>query len=225
MPAGADRRALPRRRRSRDGLSGDLLVQRRWVVTVNLDFQHCASHSSSARCPSAAPRSNDQPTVERPPWSDTPDAGSDRRGTGAPAPAPWRGYGCDGLLAAGVVRGVFCSPSWAAVEDRNPVARAGAQRDGSPAKDRETSYQHPCLSARKRALQGAPSKSLLSILGVLRRPATAADVGPATHESPDGGNESDVVRPLHTPHAFCGRRFLLHLPRHPRWLRRGCIYA
>ena len=32
-----------------------------------------------------------------------------------------------------------------------------------------------CLSAKGRALQGPPSRSLLSILGVLRRPATAAD--------------------------------------------------
>jgi hypothetical protein len=32
-----------------------------------------------------------------------------------------------------------------------------------------------CISGKGEALQGAPSKSLLSILGVLRRPATAAD--------------------------------------------------
>jgi hypothetical protein len=35
-----------------------------------------------------------------------------------------------------------------------------------------------CVSATKTVLRGAPSKSLLSILGVLRRPATAADVVP-----------------------------------------------
>lgn len=49
-----------------------------------------------------------------------------------------------------------------------------------------------CTSATSKVLQGAPSKSLLSILGVLRRPATAADALPRTYAAQGVGSDAFV---------------------------------
>jgi hypothetical protein len=49
-----------------------------------------------------------------------------------------------------------------------------------------------CASATSKALQGAPSKSLLSILGVLRRPATAADALPRDFAVLGAGSDAFV---------------------------------
>ena len=56
-------------------------------------------------------------------------------------------------------------------------ASASVPRGGPPAQTARLSSAS-CLSAKGKALQGAPSRSLLSILGVLRRPATVADALP-----------------------------------------------
>lgn len=49
-----------------------------------------------------------------------------------------------------------------------------------------------CASGQGRALQGEPSKSLLSILGVLRRPATAADALPRALAAQGAGSDAFV---------------------------------
>lgn len=51
-------------------------------------------------------------------------------------------------------------------------------RHGSPASGAARSSPTSCVFGDGKPLQGPPSKSLLSILGVLRRPATAADALP-----------------------------------------------
>jgi hypothetical protein len=53
-------------------------------------------------------------------------------------------------------------------------------RPSSPASGAARSSSASCVFTHAKPLQGKPSKSLLSILGVLRRPATAADALPPT---------------------------------------------
>jgi len=52
---------------------------------------------------------------------------------------------------------------------------------GHPLSKTARGSEAACLSAKGKALQGPPSRSLLSILGVLRRPATAADALPPSY--------------------------------------------
>ena len=107
----------------------------------------------------------------KPPPTETPDAGVIEEARARQR--RHRGLAAAGVIAAGLIavllsgirrrrRGITPrerrgARGTAAVEDRSILAR-GLRRQGG-------------------ALQGAPSRSLLSILGVLRRPATAADAG------------------------------------------------
>jgi hypothetical protein len=83
-----------------------------------------------------------------------------------------RGVACAVLLVAGVVTGLVLGTTGGGGATHAKSAPAPAARP--PAKAARLSAAS-CVS--KAALQGAPSRSLLSILGVLRRPATPADAG------------------------------------------------
>ena len=111
------------------------------------------------------------PPVETPDALETPDGGvieearaRQRRHRGATAAATVAAAAIAAILWAVASGGGGSHPGSASV----PEGR-------SPAK---TARLSPAACGRSRALQGAPSKSLLSILGVLRRPATAADALP-----------------------------------------------
>jgi len=110
-------------------------------------------------------------TVEPPPV-ETPDAGvieearARQRRHRAAAGA--------GLLAAAAVGGILLGTTGGGGGSRPTSAPAPGGRP--PSKTGRLSAAS-CVSGGGGALQGAPSKSLLSILGVLRRPATAADAG------------------------------------------------
>ena len=83
-----------------------------------------------------------------------------------------RGVACAVLLVAVVVTGLVLGTTGGGGATHAKGAPAPAAR--RPAKAARLSAA-ACIS--KAALQGAPSKSLLSILGVLRRRATPADAG------------------------------------------------
>jgi hypothetical protein len=111
-------------------------------------------------------------TVERP-RVETPDAGvieearaRQRRHRGATVAATVAAIAAILLAFAG--GGGGSQPGSASVPRGRPPSQAARL---SPA---------ACASDTSKALQGAPSRSLLSILGVLRRPATAADALPRT---------------------------------------------
>jgi hypothetical protein len=108
-------------------------------------------------------------TVERP-AVETPDAGvieearaRQRRHRGAAGAA---------LLAAGAIAATLLATTGGG--GRSHARSASAPGARSPSK---TARPSPQSCAPSGALQGAPNKSLLKILGVLRRPATAADAG------------------------------------------------
>lgn len=108
----------------------------------------------------------------KPPPVQTPDAGvieearaRQRRHRGAAAAALVAGA-IAAILLAFVGGGGGSQPGRASLPRGRPFSKAARQAPTS------------CLSGRSKALQGAPSRSLLSILGVLRRPATPADVLP-----------------------------------------------
>jgi hypothetical protein len=83
-----------------------------------------------------------------------------------------RGVACAVLLVAGAVTGLVLGTTGGGGATHAKGVPAPAVRP--PAKAARLSGAS-CVS--KAALQGAPSKSLLSILGVLRRPAAPADAG------------------------------------------------
>jgi hypothetical protein len=83
-----------------------------------------------------------------------------------------RGVACAVLLVAGAVVGLVLGTTGGGGATHAKGASRPAPRP--PAKAARLSAAS-CAS--KAALQGPPSKSLLSILGVLRRPATPADAG------------------------------------------------
>ena len=110
-------------------------------------------------------------TVERPAAA-TPDAGvieearaRQRRHRHAAGAAVLAATAVAGILLGTTGGGGGSHLRSASVPTGRPPSKAGRL---SPAS---------CISRKDAALQGAPSKSLLSILGVLRRPATAADDG------------------------------------------------
>jgi hypothetical protein len=84
-----------------------------------------------------------------------------------------RGAAGAALLIAVIIAGILLGESGGGgSHPRSASARGGR----APSKTAGRSAPS-CGSAQGAALQGAPSKSLLSILGVLRRPAGAADAG------------------------------------------------
>jgi hypothetical protein len=108
-------------------------------------------------------------TVERPPVA-TPDAGVIEE-----ARARQRRHRLAGAaLLAGAVGGIVLGAGGGGgvSHPRSAALRAGR----SPSRTGRLSTSS-CASGKGGALQGAPNKSLLSILGVLRRPARAADAG------------------------------------------------
>jgi hypothetical protein len=111
-------------------------------------------------------------TVERP-RVETPDAGvieearaRQRRHRGAAVTATVAAIAATVLAFAG--GGGRSQPGSASVPRGRPPSRAARLPPAA------------CASDTSRALQGSPSRSLLSILGVLRRPTTAADALPRT---------------------------------------------
>jgi hypothetical protein len=109
------------------------------------------------------------PTIERQATA-TPDAGVIEEARARQR--RHRGVAGASLLVACAVAGLLLGAAGGggATHPEGASARAGRP----PAK---TVRLSPASCVSKPALQGAPSKSLLSILGVLRRPATPADAG------------------------------------------------
>ncbi len=108
-------------------------------------------------------------TVERPPV-ETPDAGVIEE-----ARARQRRHW--GLAAAATVVAAAIAAILLAFSDGGGESHPGSASVGpghAPSKTARLSAA-ACAATTSKALQGAPSRSLLSILGVLRRPATAAD--------------------------------------------------
>jgi hypothetical protein len=108
-------------------------------------------------------------TVERP-VVETPDAGvieearaRQRRHRGAAGAA---------LLAAGAIAAILLATTGGRGGSHARSASASAPHSRS-----KTARPSPSSCTPRGALKGAPNKSLLKILGVLRRPATAADAG------------------------------------------------
>ena len=110
-------------------------------------------------------------TVERPAAA-TPDAGVIEEARARQR--RHRGMAGAALLAVAAVAGILLGTTGGGGGSHPRSASVPAGRPPS-----KTARLSPasCISGRGATLQGAPSKSLLSILGVLRRPATAADAG------------------------------------------------
>jgi hypothetical protein len=111
-------------------------------------------------------------TLEPPPLQ-APDAGvieearaRQRRHRGAATAATLLAGALAAILLAFAGGGGGSQPGRGSLPRGRPSSKAARQAPAS------------CISGKGRALQGAPSRSLLSILGVLRRPATPADVLP-----------------------------------------------
>ena len=83
-----------------------------------------------------------------------------------------RGVAAAGVIAAGVTAALLLGFAGGGGGSHPGVAAVPAGRLPS-----KTARPSPAACGQSGALQGGPSKSLLSILGVLRRPATAADAG------------------------------------------------
>jgi len=110
-------------------------------------------------------------TTAQQPEPQTPDAGvieearaRQRRHRGVAGATTVIALAVAGLLFAFAGGGGGSHPAGAPTPAPTPAAKAAS-----------SSTSAACLSGRGRTLKGAPAKSLLSILGVLRHPATAAD--------------------------------------------------
>jgi hypothetical protein len=110
-------------------------------------------------------------TVERP-AATTPDAGVIEEARARQR--RHRGVAGAALLAAAAIAGILLGTTGGGGGSHPSSAPLPAGRPPS-----KTARRSPasCIPPNGGALQGAPNKSLLSILGVLRRPATAADAG------------------------------------------------
>ncbi len=106
----------------------------------------------------------------KPPPTETPDAGVIEEARARQR--RHRGLAAAGVVAAGVTAALLLGSA----------GRGGGSHHGSAAVPAgrlpsKTARSSPAACGQEGALQGAPSRSLLSILGVLRRPATVADAG------------------------------------------------
>ncbi len=108
-------------------------------------------------------------TVKRPP-DKTPDAGVIEEARARQR--RHRGLATAGVIAAGVIAALLLGFAGGGRGSHPGSAAVPAGRLPS-----KTARSSPAACGQGEALRGAPSKSLLSILGVLRRPATAADAG------------------------------------------------
>jgi hypothetical protein len=108
-------------------------------------------------------------TVEPPP-TETPDAGVIEEARARQR--RHRGLAVAGVLAAGATGALLAGFAGGGGGSRSESALLPAGR--LPSKSAQSSS---AACGQRGALEGAPSRSLLSILGVLRRPATAADAG------------------------------------------------
>ncbi len=108
-------------------------------------------------------------TVKQPP-TETPDAGviEDARAR----QRRHRGVAAAGVIAAGAIAALLLGFAGGGGGSHPRSAAVPAGRLPS-----KTARSSSAACGQGGALQGAPSRSLLSILGVLRRPATAADAG------------------------------------------------
>jgi hypothetical protein len=86
-----------------------------------------------------------------------------------------RGMAGAAALAAGATAAIVLAIAGGSGGSRPHSVFAPRAHPPSPATRQATAA---CAAATRKALQGAPSKALLAILGVLRRPATAADAIP-----------------------------------------------
>jgi hypothetical protein len=109
-------------------------------------------------------------TVESPP-SKAPDAGVIEEARARQRRQ--RGAAAAGILVTGALAAILLG--WAGGSGGSHPGIAAGAAGRVPAKGARRAPASCAPSREGGALQGAPSKSLLSILGVLRRPATAAD--------------------------------------------------
>jgi hypothetical protein len=106
----------------------------------------------------------------KPPPTETPDAGVIEEARARQR--HHRGMAAAGVIAAGVIAVLLLGFAGGGGGSHPGSAAVPAGRLPS-----KTARSSPAACGQGGALQGAPSRSLLSILGVLRRPATAADAG------------------------------------------------
>jgi len=106
----------------------------------------------------------------KPPPTETPDAGVIEEARARQR--RHRGMAAAGVIAAGVTAALLLGFAGGGRGSHPGIAAVPAGRLPS-----KTARSSPAACGQGGALQGAPSRSLLSILGVLRRPATAADAG------------------------------------------------
>jgi hypothetical protein len=106
----------------------------------------------------------------KPPPAETPDAGVIEEARARQR--RHRGLAAAGVIAAGLTAALLLGFAGGGRGSHPGSASVPAGRLPS-----KTARSSPVACGQGGALQGAPSKSLLSILGVLRRPATAADAG------------------------------------------------
>lgn len=127
----------------------------------------------------------DASVIEERPHIETPDAGvieearaRQRRHRGVAVSAAVAAIAA--ILLAFTGGGGGSQPGSASIPRGRPPARAARLAPAA------------CASETSRALQGAPSRALLSILGVLRRPATAADALPRAFAAYGAGGNAFV---------------------------------
>jgi hypothetical protein len=106
----------------------------------------------------------------KPPPTETPDAGVIEEARARQR--RHRGVAAAGVIAAGVIAALLLGFAGGGGVSHPGIAAVPAGRLPS-----KTARSSPVACGQGGALQGAPSKSLLSLLGVLRRGATAADAG------------------------------------------------
>ncbi|HEV2944970.1 MAG TPA: hypothetical protein VGX26_07655 [Solirubrobacteraceae bacterium] len=125
-------------------------------------------------------------TVERP-AAGTPDAGVIEEARARQL--RHRGAAAAATLAAAAIAAILLA--FAGGSDGSHPGRAPVPAGGPSAKSARSSSAS-CISSKAKALQGAPSRSLLSILGVLRRPATPADALPRALVAQGAGSSAFV---------------------------------
>lgn len=106
----------------------------------------------------------------KPPPKETPDAGVIEEARARQR--RHRGVAAAGVIAAGVTAALLLGFAGGGGGSHRGSSAVPAGRLPS-----KTARSSPAACGQGGALQGAPSKSLMSILGVLRRPAVAADAG------------------------------------------------
>ncbi len=125
-------------------------------------------------------------TVEPPP-AEPPDAGVIEEARARQR--RHRGVAAAATITAGAIAAILLAFAGGGGRS-HPGSASLPERHHPPKTARLTSTA--CASATSRALQGSPSRSLLAILGVLRRPATAADALPQALAAQGAGSDAFV---------------------------------